>query len=230
MKRPLYHIIRLTLAILPVILTMASAMAQTPVYQGQTTPLTIEQQAGDTYTWEIYNDSTINFATVSGTAVADGDAEFIGGVNTGPSVSVNWIEPGVYFFKATAVNASGCTNNLKVGRIEVLESLPTANLNLNKNEICIEDDAIITITLTGNPAWEITLELIDLAGNVTDIQTYNNIESVDNPYEITVSPTQTTIYRVTNVKDKYGENLDPSDSVTLTVHPLPMRSKIYLKN
>ena len=226
--------IRLGLAILPVMLTMASAMAQTPVYQGQTTSLAIEQHPGDTYTWEIYNDSTINFATFSGTAVADGDAEFIGGVNTGPAVSVNWIEPGVYFFKATAANASGCTNNLKIGRIEVLESLPTAELNLDSNAstngICINDDAVITVTLTGHPVWEITLELTDLDGNVTDIQTHKNIASGDNPYEITVSPTQTTIYRVTSVKDQYGENLNPSDRVTLTVHPLPTHSKIYLKD
>lgn len=229
MKRLLYHISCLALVILPVLLTVAPAIAQTPVYQGQTTELSIEPNPGDTYTWEIYNDPTINFATVAGTAVADGEASFVDGINTGPTVQVTWLEPGIYFYKVTAVDIAGCTNNLEIGRIEILESLPTAELNLDPNEICINDDALIIVTLTGNPAWEITVEESDLDGNVTGYNTYSGIEADENPYKIAVSPTQTTIYRVVQVKDKYGENLDPSNSVSLTVHPLPAKSKIYLK-
>lgn len=229
MKRLLYHISCLALVILPVLLTVAPAIAQTPVYQGQTTEIGVEPKPGDTYTWEIYNDSTINFATVAGTAVADGEASFVDGINTGPTIQVTWLEPGIYFFKVTAVDIAGCTNNLQIGRIKIRESLPTAELNLDPNEICINDDALIIVTLTGNPAWEITVEESDLDGNVTGYNTYSGIEADENPYEIAVSPMQTTIYRVVQVKDKYGENLDPSNSVSLTVHPLPAKSKIYLK-
>lgn len=225
----MYHISCLALVILPVLLTVAPAIAQTPVYQGQTTEIGVEPKPGDTYTWEIYNDSTINFATVAGTAVADGKASFVDGINTGPTVQVTWLEPGIYFFKVTAVDIAGCTNNLQIGRIKIRESLPTAELNLDPNEICINDDALIIVTLTGNPAWEITVEESDLDGNVTGYNTYSGIEADENPYEIAVSPMQTTIYRVVQVKDKYGENLDPSNSVSLTVHPLPAKSKIYLK-
>ena len=63
MKRPLYYIVRQALVIIPVILTMATAMAQTAVYQGQTTEFSVENIVGDSYEWEFYNDSTVNFAT-----------------------------------------------------------------------------------------------------------------------------------------------------------------------
>ncbi len=220
----MYHIIRLALALLPVMLTVASATAQMrTVYQGETTELSIEQQAGDSYTWDLYNDPSVNFATVDGNAF-DSEAFFVAG-NTGPTVNVTWLKPGIYFYRVLAVDEEGCTNNLKVGRIEVLEALPTAELATN--EICIGDAGFISVTLTGTPVWEITLEATNEAGDVTDVLTYTVGENDSNPFDIQVNPTETTIYRVTGLKDKYGNNLDPSESVTLTVHPLPVNSKIY---
>ncbi len=227
MKRLLYHISCLALVILPVLLTVAPAIAQTPVYQGQTIKLAIEEQTGDTYTWDLYSDSTINFATVDGTAVAEGLALFVDNENTGSSVQVTWLEAGVYFYKITAVNEAQCTNNLKVGRIEILPAIPTAQLDLNPNEICIEEPTILIVALTGNEPWSFTIQAEDLNGNITDLLEYNNILNDENPYEIILSPSQTTIYRVIQVKDKFGQNLDPSETITLTVHPLPTNSRIY---
>ena len=201
-------------------------MAQSEVYQGQTTTLEVEQKPGDTYSWEIYNDSTINFAVVPGDTPVT-DANFISG-NTGASVDVIWHEPGIYFYKVTAVDATGCTNNLKVGRIKIKEAIPTAELEILPDEICITDPSIITVTLTGNPAWKIVMEAEDEDG-VIETFTYEDIGEDDNPFDITVSPDKTTTYRVIHVVDKYGENLDPSNTVTLTVHPLPDMTKIYLK-
>lgn len=197
------------------------------MYQGQTTELAIEPKPGDTYTWDLYRDSTINFATVDGTAVAEGLASFVDGINTGPTVQVTWLEPGIYFYKVTAVDIAGCTNNLEIGRIEILPAIPTAELDLNPNEICIEDPTILIVTLTGYEPWSFTIQAEDLNGNVTDLLEYNNILNDENPYEIILSPSQTTIYRVIEVKDKFGQNLDPSETITLTVHPLPTNSRIY---
>lgn len=116
----LVHILRLALVMIPALLTMATAMAQTYVYQGETTHLGVIQNPGDTYTWDIYNDSTVNFALVPGKAVNDDQATFIGGKNTGPSIDVIWHELGIYFFKVTAVDAVGCTNNIKMGIVKVI--------------------------------------------------------------------------------------------------------------
>jgi len=222
----LYHIIRLTLAILPVMLTVAFATAQTfTVYQGATTELSVEQKANDTYSWDLYNTAeNVNFATVSGNVLPE-EAIFVSG-NTGPTVTVQWLKAGIYFFRVMAVDEVACTNNLRVGMIEVLASRPTAEIHLSPTEICISEPATITVNLTGHPAWSFDLEAEDQNG-VIETKTYNNIG--DDSYEITVSPDQTTIYRVINLKDKYGESLAPSDSVELTVHPLPQMSPIYLR-
>lgn len=216
--------IRLALAILLVLLTVAFAAAQMrTVYQGETTELSIVQKPGDTYTWDIYNNPNVNFATVDGNASPD-EAEFVGG-NTGATVNVRWLKAGIYFYRVLAVDEEGCTNNLKVGMLEVLENLPTAELAIYPGEICISDPAIITITLSGQPAWSFVLEAEGEDGVIE--RTAHTVEEADNPHEITVSPAQTTIYRITDLKDRYGENLEASEDIQLTVHPIPVNSRIY---
>lgn len=217
MKRPLYNIIRLVLVIIPVLLTMAKAVAQTDVYQGQTTTLEIEQKPGDTYTWELYSDSTVNFAQAIGDTPVT-DASFVSS-NTGPSVEVSWHQPGVYFYKVTAVNSPGCTNNLKVGRIRILEGLPTATMVIDP--ICMGDPAILTVELTGTAPWSITYT------NGTDTETISGI--TESTYEITMSPgpTTSTQYWITEVTDALNTNSTPTDPVDLVVNPKPNSSKIY---
>ena len=104
--------------LLLLLLALAPAMAQNVVQRGDTIPLAVERMPGDIYTWELYNNPNGNFANKTGTAVADGDVEFVGS-NIGSSVLVHWIKSGIYFFKVTAIDANGCTNNIKIGRMEV---------------------------------------------------------------------------------------------------------------
>ncbi len=221
----MYHIICLVLAIMPVLLTVASATAQMRVPEGETIELSVIQEPGDTYTWDLYNDPSVDFATDGGNALPT-EAFFVDGINTGATVNVTWLEPGIYFFRVLAVDEEGCTNNLEVGIVEVLE-LPTAELSLDPLEICIGEPAVLTITLTGVPAWGLTLHAEDVDGNVTDVFEFQDILDVDNPIEMTVSPIETTIYRVVRVVDQIGENLDATESIQLTVHPLPENSQIY---
>ena len=101
------------------LLAVVPAIAQNVVRQGNISELSVEEMPGDTYGWELYNDATVNFVVVPGTAVADGDAEFVGGY-IGPTVNVLWNEPGLYFVKVTARDVSGCTNNVKIIIIEVI--------------------------------------------------------------------------------------------------------------
>jgi hypothetical protein len=114
----------------------ASAVAQNVVRQGETSQLRVEQMPGDTYTWDLYRDSTVNFAVAPGDCPPT-DAYFPNG-NTGATVDVTWLEPGIYFFRVLAVDAAGCTNNLEVGRMQVLEALPTATPSLDPDEILCE--------------------------------------------------------------------------------------------
>ena len=220
MKRTLYHIVRLALVIIPVILTMASAMAQTAVYQGQTTEFSVEDMLGDSYEWEFYNDSTINFATDLGTAIADGDLAFVGS-NTGPIINVNWLQSGVYFYKVTARDATGCSNNLKVGRIEILNALSTAIITAPP--ICIGDEAKLLVELTGQAPFAI---------NYTDgANNYTITGLTDNQFEIELGQiTVPTEYRITEITNNFVTNSDnPSNTVTLEVNPTPQfKSQIYV--
>ncbi len=201
------------------LLALAPAMAQNVVYQGETSTLAVEQKPGDTYTWEIYNNSTINFVTVAGTAVADGDAAFVGG-NVGSSVQVEWKEPGNYFFKVTARDALGCTNNLKIGMVEVKPSIPTAVMTQpDPDWICIGEKAFLEVTVTGVAPWEFTYT------DGTSFWPVKNIAGTS--YQLQVSPKVMTQYWITGVKDINGTNLAPSARVLVVVNPKPESSKIY---
>jgi hypothetical protein len=211
--------------LLLLLLALAPAMAQNVVLQGDITKLDIEPNPGDTYEWELYRDSTVNFAVVPGDCPVS-DADFVGG-NTGAVVRVEWKEPGNYFFKVTAHNAAGCTNNLKIGKMKVRPSLPKAKIVINPEEICDGESAELNVTFSGKAPWSMKLQAKDKSGiTVTD---YPAINATDNPLKIPVNPKTTTEYTVIEVTNVYGTQTDPSNSVILTVHPLPQKTPIYLK-
>ena len=57
MNRLLHDRIRLALVvIIPLSLALAPALAQTVVYQGATTPLSVVEIPNHTYEWELYSD------------------------------------------------------------------------------------------------------------------------------------------------------------------------------
>lgn len=216
------------LAFLPAVLSVAFAAGQvTVVNQGQKVDLGIDPlPAGSTYQWEIYCDMTVDFAQTPGNCPG-GTYQFENGINNQPAVQVVFNTPGQYMVKIEVWDAELCTNNMKFIRIDVEESEPTAELSLDPNEICISEPARLKVTLTGKPPWKFKLQAEDEDGISTQEFTIN--ENDPNPVEIDVSPEKTTIYTVVEVTDENGIQTDPSNIVTLTVHPLPVNSRIYLK-
>jgi len=216
MKRPKYILLRLLLVAIPLLMAMAPAVAQTSVYTGQATELSVVAVPGDTYSWELYENVTgVNFATDPGNCPVS-DAYFTGGINTGSVVNVTWLKAGTYFYKVTA-KRSGCTSNLKVGKIVVIDATPTALL-LEPPPVCSGDSAILTVQLTGTAPWGIDIS------DGTQVYTYTNITT--DTFSIPVSPTATTSYTVVKVSDAHGVNLNPSNTVTLVVKPRPVTSPI----
>ncbi len=216
MKRPKYILLRLLLVAIPLLMAMAPAVAQTSVYTGQSTELSVVAVPGDTYSWELYENVTgVNFATDPGNCPVS-DAYFTGGINTGTVVNVTWLKAGTYFYKVTA-KRSGCTSNLKVGKIVVIDAIPTALL-LDPPPVCSGDSAILTVQLTGTAPWSIDIS------DGTQVYSYTNITT--NTFSIPVSPTVTTSYTVVKVSDAHGVNLNPSNTVTLVVKPRPVTSPI----
>jgi hypothetical protein len=207
------------------LLTGASASAQSvTVYAGQTFTFEVDVQfaAEENITYEIYDDfAGINMAVVPGNCPVT--SAFFPSGNTGSTVDITWLVPGMYIVKVEAVNDCP-TNNMKFWLVEVLPALPTASLVVNPDTICRGDEADLIITFTGEAPWSFTLEADD-GVNPPVITTYNSI--TDNPFVIVILPLRTTTYRVTEITDANGTNTDPSNSVTLTVKPRPGGSVIY---
>jgi len=117
---PLYGLRRALVALLLWLLALAPAMAISVVYEGVTSQLNVNAIPGHTYTWEIYTDAIVDFAVVPGNCPLT-SYEFTAG-NTGASISVKWLKPGIYFYKVTARDAALCAMNFKVGMLKVLSA------------------------------------------------------------------------------------------------------------
>lgn len=224
--RKLLYIERLVIAVLLLLLlALAPAKAQNVVDEGQTTPLTVEQKGFDTYSWELFNDSIGNFVTTISTAVTDGDAEFVGG-NTGSTIQVKWNVPGVYFFKVTAVDGNGCTNNVKIGKMKVKEvGLPIATITApDPLGLCVGSPVSLEVTFTGKGTgpWDFTY---------TDGNNEWDRTVVDSIYILVpdLIPTDTTKYWITKVKDELNNfSKYPSNTIIQNINPLPHPSDISI--
>ncbi len=223
--KALKHILRLLAVAVALLLTGAYASAQSvSVRAGDTFTFTVDVQFAEeeNITYEIYDDyAGINLAVVPGNCPAT--SAFFPAGNSGSSVDITWLVPGMYLVKVEAVN--NCpTNNMKFWLVEVLPPLPTSSLVVNPDEVCRGDEADLLITFTGEAPWSFELEADD-GVNPPVVTSYTNISA--NPFVIQISPTRTTTYTVIKVTDVNGTNTDPSNSVTLTVKSRPDGSTIY---
>jgi len=190
------------------------------VYEGQSSFLAVQPKPGVRFTWELYNNvEGINLVTVPGNSRPD-EAYFLNGVSVGDSVQVMWLRAGFYYYKVTA--KSNCTNNLKVGRMEVRE-FPTANM-LKPEAVCSGETATVTIELIkGARPMVVTVS----NGNYT--WTFENVTETFQEFPLIPTPTEPGDHRlfVTSATDVYGMTNDTiRDPVTLTIYPLPQLETI----
>jgi uncharacterized protein (TIGR02145 family) len=181
------------------------------VYAGEESMLGVEPIAGATYQWDLYADNTtINFATVPGNCPVT-DAFFVAG-NTSPTVTVKWVNPGIYYFRVIVQEPSGCMN-LKLGRMEVTTTMPEATWVIPP-PVCIGQSTNLQIQLSGFPPWSLTYTE---NGNPFTI---NNINT--SPLLIPVTPVSTTTYYITSVTDGNGNtNTNQVGPAILEVLPTP---------
>jgi hypothetical protein len=205
--------------LLLMLLALAPAKAQNVTNKGEITDLSVNEVPGEVYVWELYSDSTVDFAVTPGVTTSDTYFEFVGG-NVGAKVKVLWKETGTYFFKVTAWNASGCTDNIAIGIMKVKPPLPVGTLNTLA--ICSGDPAKLTIDLTEVGPWSFTYT------DGTTVWTETNVLST--PWVVTVNPgpMTNTDFWITSVTNPNGTNIRPSPKVTQVVYPKPRSSVIYL--
>jgi hypothetical protein len=220
MKKLLYIARYQALAVLLLmLLALAPAMAQNVTNKNEITDLSVKEVPGEIYIWELYSDSTLNFAVATGVTSSDTFAEFVGG-NIGSKVSVLWKEIGTYFFKVTAYSPSGCTNNIEVGIMKVKPPLPVGTLTTVA--ICGGDPAKLTVDLTEVGPWSFTL---------TDgTTTWTETNVLTTPWVVTINPGPkiNTDFWITSVTNPNGTNVRPSPKVTQVIYPKPRSSVIYL--
>ena len=199
-------------AMLLLLLALAPAMAQNVVYQGETSTLAVEPSPGNNYQWVLYSDGTGNLVTKPGNAQPD-EAVFVGN-SAQASVQVNWLKPGVYYYKVTVSDITGCSMNSKIGRMLVKEAKPTATILSADQNICDGETATIEIALTGRGPWDLSYF------DGTKVTTINGI-TVNN-YGLVVKPGSSTAYSITGVTDQNAPNTAVSPVVWVIVSPRPV--------
>ena len=226
MIRTLYHMVKKLLGILPVVLAVAfSAVGQVVVNQCEIMEFSVVQKGADRYTWDIYRDSTVNFAQTKGDVdpafyFEDGDYE-------GSTVQVNWLEPGDYFVRVMAWDEVNCTNNLGLYKIKVVESLPEAMME--GDSLCAGEPVMVKIVFTGKGPWDV----IYTYGNGT--MHVNLYGIVENEHMVTLPalPEGETDVWVMEVVEYRGAcrviNPTPSEKRRVVIFPIPVSSQIYLK-
>ena len=227
MKRLIAHIIYLALGILLVALTVADAVAQKTithivVNRHDTIEFSVEEWPGDRYTWDIYTDSTLNFAHEHDHL--DPAVYFVDGMYEGNTVRVTGLEAGRYFVRVMVWDDVACTNNLLLFIVDILD-IPEADLY--GDEACFGDPTFLKIVLTGTGPWEI------IYTDGIDSETVNLIGDPGTEIIIPINPfpTKDTEYWISYIKDigSGGENLIPGQKVKVVIYPIPVNSKIYLK-
>jgi hypothetical protein len=233
MKILIYHIMRRIPGILLAVLAVASAVAQKPVQhivvsEHDTIEFSVVEWPGDEYTWDIYDDPTINFALENDRL--DPALYFVDGMYRGSTVQVSNLPPGFYFLRVMVWDEVACTNNLIVYSLEVLE-VPLADLY--GDEACFGDPTFLRVVLTGVGPWEViyTDGLEDHSVNL------NGQPGEDQYFQVTplmMEPVDEVIiyeYWIKYIKDlgTGGENFQHSDKARIVIYPIPANSKIYLK-
>lgn len=231
MKQIFHHIIYATLGILLVLLTVASVVAQKAVpsfevVQCDTLQFEIEEFPGDEYTWDLYRDSTGNFAQNQGDMESaiyfeNGDYRDVS------SVRVLGLPAGNYFLRVMAWDEVACTNNLMVFRMEVIEPPPPEVFG---DSLCIGDVPLVRVIFTGNGPWDFEYAYGDGANTV------NLVGHTDDP-EITIPileplPVGEHTFWIISVEDCVAKEYPISErpSTGILIYPKPTRSKIYVKD
>ena len=221
------------IVLLLLLFAVAPAMAQNVAFTGETTTLGIEP-GGDNYKWELFivDKPNFNFATEVDNC-PDG-AAYIDEVDTNkPSVKVKWLKAGVYFFKVTVGDASGCSTNFKIGVLEVKAGV-TAVITPPLEDVCVGKSVALEINFTGSAPWKFdySAKVTNDDGTTTTTihpwpESEPGIMNKTTMFEILPAPTKTTEYTIVKVSDYYGTSTEPSNKVTQVIYPLPDPSDIY---
>jgi hypothetical protein len=205
-------------------------MAQKPIQhieveKCETIEFSVVDWPGDRYTWDLYRDSTVNYAKVKGDV--DPVTYFEKSQYEGHTVRVNWLDTGRYFLRVMVWNEVECTNNLILFLVDVIEEIPMAEVY--GDSTCVGDVSFVRIVFSGHGPWDFKYSYSsDAYGNT--VQSVNFHTEDD---EVTIPmpplPVGTTDFWVDEIITNCTINMIPSDKARILIYPKPSHSKIYLK-
>lgn len=208
---------------------MASAMAQKPIQhieveKCETIEFSVVDWPGDRYTWDLYRDSTVNYAQEKGDV--DPVAYFEKGDYGGSSVRINWLDTGRYFLRVMVWNEVECTNNLILFLVDVTEVIPFAELY--GDSTCIGDPSFVRIVLTGHGPYDLKYSYAsDANGNEVISLNLNGVTENEITIPMPPLPVGITEFWVDQIITECSENLVPSERGRILIFPKPSQSKIY---
>jgi len=202
--------------LLPLLLTLVSAMAQTTVYEGATSQLYVEELAGDSYEWEIYTDAPVDFAIVPGNCPVE-QAAFTSG-NKGKNVGIKWLKPGIYFYKVTARDAAFCAMNFKVGMFTVLSGEAKAVIKgLTLTGVC--QQVLLDASASTGDNLRYQWSMADTGCELTQTKTVNTEFLLSSGYSGPLPASFKVKLTVTDIRGKTDEGI-----ITITVDRRPVAS------
>lgn len=210
-------------------LTVATAMAQIPVqyveaYQCEAIEFSVVNWPGDRYTWDLYNDkdwNKVNFAAEKGNV--DPALYFEKGMYEGSTVTVNWLENGLYFLRIMVWDESTCSNDLLVFKVNVLEH--ELNATLTGDSVCYGDPVVFKIVLTGMGPWDVKYTF----GDGTATLNLNGITEPKQTVYLPALPAGQFDVWVTEIMDQCSQNLLPSEKARIVIYPKPANTQIILR-
>ena len=234
MKKLSFHIIRVTLGIFLVVLVWANSKAQKPVPQFEVTScdtmqFMVTQMPGDEYTWDLYADSTGNFAQTQGDMASA--VYFEDGMYRGATVRVFNLPPGTYFLRVMAWDEENCTNNLMVFKMEVIEPPPP---ELIGDSLCYGEVPFVRIIFTGTGPWDYEYKYDDINGNTINLNGHADDPDILIPITEPLPVGETTFWIMSVdysngcVVKTYEEEDRPRTGIL--IYPKPVKKKIYVKD
>jgi hypothetical protein len=228
MKQLVYHIMYRFAGIILGMLAVAQAAAQKPVQhfevdQCEFIDFSVVEFTGDRYTWDLYTDPTVNFAQKQGDL--DPAIYFENGMYQGSTVRVIGLDPGWYFLRVMVWDEVNCTNNLLVFSLEVIEQLPTADLEADP--FCYGDVNEVRVILTGRGPWTVTYTY----DHETNQKTVN-LNGETNLHYLGIPNLSPGAYQfwIMEVTDQCTVRSYPDPEKTeVLIYPSPSTSRIYVK-
>jgi gliding motility-associated-like protein len=136
----------------------------------------------------------------------------IGGYTSGSGIAVSPLVTTSYSITGNVTDANGCTVAGTGTATVTVNPVPVATVAALPAAVCAGGSSTLTFTLTGTAPFNVSY---------SDGVTTFNLTGISSGHTVSVTPTATTVYTITNVSDATTCVGLPGANTTVTVNPSP---------